>query len=318
MRRLLGVAAAALLAAACGLPFGLGLPSTTQLINGADDELAKASAFEMAGRFTTGSDSIQLDVQLTAPSTVQMTVTVSSIQREVIQIGGKVYNRGKDYVPTLLGTDTNGTALAHAVGSHWFTSKDAIPLDTSGFTVTSKLKTQFLSALTYNRKDNVSADGVDTAELSGSASILNITESSPYRLVRLRTAQGQTVSDVTNLDFVFTNYNKNFGTQAPTNVFDLDDPTTWPPYYFAESISISNGGCTHSSCWSGGPCSTPSDCQAKAMGWRSATLLSSVLKNHGGTTGASAPSPRSALRSARPTSRSRGPSRCPTSPRSRC
>ena len=69
---------------------------------------------------------------------------------------------------------------------------------------------------------------MDTAELSDSNDILNITEASPYQLVRLRTKPGKTVSDVKDGDLTFSNYNKNFNISVPTDAFNLDDPIDLP------------------------------------------------------------------------------------------
>ena len=259
-------AAAAVLAAACNLPFGIGLPSTTQLINGATDQLAKATSFEIAGSLTSGSDQVKFDAQFTAPSTLHMTRKVNGLDVEVIQIGGASYYRGKDYVTSVVGTNAVGQALTKYIGdTRWITSKAATPIDMSPLTNANQVKANFLSTLDMKRSDHVTVDGVDTAELSDSGSILNISESSPYQLIRLRTPAGKTVDGIKDLDIDFSNYGKAFGTAAPAAVFSLDDAATWPPYYTVSSISLER--------CSGDPCT-----------------VSVTVANQGGTSSGSAPS----------------------------
>jgi hypothetical protein len=265
MRRLVVVGAVGLMMAACGLPFGIGQASTSQLLNGATDNLAKSTTFEVAGSFTSGSDKIQLDLEFKAPSAVHMTRTVSGVKVEVISIGGTSYYRGKDFIPTVVGTDTLGQALTKYIGdTRWVTSKSATPIDMSGFTDANKVKASFLTTIGVQRKDSVTFNGQDTAELTGSGYILNITESSPYQLVRLRT-QGKGSSDFADADITFENYNKTFEISAPSDVFNLDDGNTWPPLYVVTAINLD--GCT------GDPCT-----------------LSATVTNNGGAKGASASS----------------------------
>jgi hypothetical protein len=265
MRRVVVVGALGLMLAACGLPFGIGQASTSQLINGAADTLAKAKSFEVTGTFTSDSDKYQIDLQYESSGTAHMDVTKGTTHLELLQINGKAYFRGKDFVASVAGTDTFGQALARAVGDKWFTSKDATPIDMSGFTDAAKVKANFLNTLSVTRKDNVTYNGQDTAELSDSDTILNITESSPYELLRLRTQPGKTVSGMTDADLAFSNYNKSFNIAGPTDVFQMDDPTTWPPYYVVTAVNLDR--------CSGDPCT-----------------VAATLKNNGGAKGAAAPS----------------------------
>jgi hypothetical protein len=259
------IGAASMLAAACSVPFlGPGLASTAQLINGAGDSITKASGFEMSGAFDGASGSYAMDLQYTAPTTAHVVMTRNNLQIEFIQVDGKVYYRGKDFIASQLGSNAGAQKILRAIGDRWFSSASATPVDMSGFTDASKVKASFLQDFTVARKDNVSSSGLMTAELSADSYVLNITESSPHRLVYLRTVLGKTVNNFTNIKLAFTNYNKSFGTVAPANVFDLDDKSTWPPLYTA--VSVENSRCSD-------PC-----------------VLSAVLRNDGGLTGASAPS----------------------------
>jgi len=166
--------------------------------------------------------------------------------------------------------DQLGPQLAKVVGDRWYTSKDAQPVDTSAITDANKVKANFLTTIATKRTDDVVVDGQNTAELTLSDFILNITEDSPYRLVRLRSANGKTVQGISKVDMRFMNYNKDFGLATPTNVFDFDDPTTWPPRYVVDSVSqkVIPGS---TSC--DDPC-----------------VLSAEVQNSGGLKGASAPS----------------------------
>ena len=263
--RLLVVVSAGLLAAGCGLPFGgPTLPTTAELINGAADGFGKATGLEVQGSFTQGTDNYTIDMQITPPSNAHITMTQNSLQIEANQVNGKVYYRGKAFVASVLGTSSSGQQIAKAVGGRWFTSRGATPIDVSGFTDASKVKANFLNTLTVKRKDNVTVNGVNTAELTADDYVLNISEASPHRLVYLTTVAGKSVQQLTNAKLGFSNYNKDFALQTPTNVFDVDDKTTWPPEYFR--VSISNSKCSD-------PC-----------------ILSAVFQNDGGLTGATAPS----------------------------
>jgi hypothetical protein len=121
-----------------------------------------------------------------------------------------------------------------------------------------------LTTSSLKRKDNVSTNGVMTAELTADDYILNISEASPYRLVSLRTAAGKTVQKLSDAQLTYTNYNKNFAIQAPTDAIDKNDHSTWPPLY--TRVSVNNSRCND-------PC-----------------ILTAVFRNDGGMAGASAPS----------------------------
>jgi hypothetical protein len=260
------VAAAGLLAAGCGLPFGgQSLASTPQLVNGAADGLAKATGFEVTGAATEEGASYTLDVQLTPPNTNHVTLTQNStLNVESVEVNGKVFYRGRAFIALLLGSGASDQQLAKAVGDRWFTSSSAVPFDTGAFTDASKVKDNFLSTSSMKRKDNVSSNGAMTAELTADDYILNITEASPYRLVMLRTAPGKTVQKLSDAKLSYGNYNKDFAIQTPTDVVDKDNHSTWPPMY--TRVSINNSRCDD-------PC-----------------ILSAKYRNDGGMTGASAPS----------------------------
>jgi hypothetical protein len=266
MRKVLVAGVVALIAAACGLPFGLGLPSTSQLINGADDTIAKTSGFEITGSFTQASDKYSVDMQYQASGpAVHMDVTKGSTHVEQLQVSGKVYARGQDVVGSYTGSDDFGQAAAKLIGSNYFTTKSLQRIDLSEITNADKVKANFLTSATYSRKDHEQVNGQDTAELSDSESILNITESSPFQLVRIRTKPGSSLSGTSDVDFTLRNYGKNFNLVTPAVTFDLDTFDGFPPFYsVAGSININ--GCNADPC-----------------------VISAVLVNKGGVTTASAP-----------------------------
>ena len=265
MRRFLVVAVVGFVASACSLPFGIGQASTSQLINGAADSLSKASGFEIAGKFTTSSTDFTIDIKYQSPSSAHVDLAFSGHTIEALQISSQTYYKGQDAATSFAGSDAFGQAAPKAIGDKWFTTSKATPIDLSGFTDPQKVKANFLNTVTVNRTDNVTVNGQDTAELSDSSSILNITEQSPYELVRVRSKPGVTVSDATNMDLVISNYNKSFGLSAPSGALNLDDPSTFPPFYVVNSVNI--GGCN------GDPCT-----------------VAATVQNKAGTTGASAPS----------------------------
>ena len=265
MRKVLIAAVVCFVAAACSLPFGIGQASTSQLVNGAADSLAKASGFEVSGKFTTGSNNFQVDIKYQSSGSAHVDVTVGTTHIEAIQSNGKVYYHGKDAAATFVGSDAFGQAQPTAVGDKWFTTSKATPIDMSGFTDASKVKANFLNTLSLSRKDDVTVNGVNTAELSDSETILNVTESSPYELVRLRTQPGKTSDNVSDMDLTFGSYNKDFGISVPTDALNLDDPSTFPPFYQVTAINLSR--------CNGDPCN-----------------VSATAQNEAGTKGASAPS----------------------------
>ena len=264
MLKLLVTSATALVIAACGLPFGLGRPSNAELENGAADNLAKATSFEAKGAFTEGATTYQFDVMHVAPATEDVQVTQGALTYEELQINGRFYYRGSQYLTSVI-----GNILVRGVGTRWFASNEITPIDLSPFIDANKVKA-FLNSGAGQRTDDVIVDGQGTAELTLSVGIVNITENSPYRVLRLRSVKGTTVGGVSGFDVMFTNYNKDFGIQAPTNAFDYDDPTTWPPLYHVDSVSQVAIPGTNS-------CNDP-------------CVLMAVVENMGGVNGASASS----------------------------
>lgn len=269
-KRILIAVAAALLAGGCGaLPFGSPGPKldpTPNLLNGAIDGLSKASSFEETGVFSEGSDNYSVDIQFTAPATFHANVQRNTMIFEMTQIDGKAYYRSVDLAALMLSSGETDLRLSHAIGDRWFTTKTSSPVDVGGSLANlSTIRATFFNTLGLKRKDNVVSGGANSAEFSGAGYTLDVSESAPHSLMSIRTAPGQAVlGDFINVDVAFTNYNKAFEIVAPTGVFDVDDPTTWPPLY--KRVSMSNSRCND-------PCT-----------------LTAVFQNAGGTAGAPAAS----------------------------
>jgi hypothetical protein len=219
----------------------------------------------VSGKFSTSADKFQVDIKYQKSGDAHVNITVGTTNIELIQSSGKVFYHGKDAAATFVGSDAFGQAEPTAVGDKWFTTTKATPIDMSGFTDASKVKANFLNTLSLSRKDDVTISGVNTAELSDSESILNITESSPYQLVRLRTQPGKTSSGASDMDLAFGSYNQDFKISAPTDALNLDDASTFPPFYQVTAINLSR--------CNGDPCN-----------------VSATVQNSAGSKGASAPS----------------------------
>jgi len=253
MRNLLITGAAALIFSACGLPFGLGHPSASQLENGAADYLAKAKSFEAKATFLDGPKAYSLDIEYAAPSTVHIGGTQGDNDLEMLSYNGKAYFKGQLFLNTVL-VDPNVQKVLKGARDRWVTSSQIAPIDTSAITDPTKTKL-LLSGGASNRQDDVTFNGLNTAELTLPAVIVNITEDSPYRLVRLRSIAGQSLGGESHVDVAFSNYNKDFGIHPPSDVFDFDDPTTWPPRYQIDAVhqqEASQGSC-------GDPCVLSAD-----------------------------------------------------------
>lgn len=265
-RNLLITGATALMISACALPFGLGRPSASQLESGAANYLAKAKSFEANATFMDGSKPYNLDIEYAAPSTVHIGGKQGDNDLEMLSYNGKAYFKGQLFLDTVL-ADPNAQKLLKGARDRWVTSSQIAPIDTSAISDPSKTKL-LLSGAASNRQDDVNVNGQNTAELTLPAVIVNITEDSPYRLVRLRSIPGQALGGESHLDVAFSNYNKDFGIQPPSDAFDLDDPTTWPPRYQIDAVhqqEASQGSC-------GDPC-----------------VLSADMENTGGLNGGPAP-----------------------------
>lgn len=267
MRKLLLTSAAALLIGACGLPFGIGHPSTSDLEKGAADSLASAKSFETKATYQDGGKAYDLDIEYARP-TIHIAGKQGDNEFEMLSFQNKTYYKGRAFLTSLL-VDPNAVMELKGSDDRWVTGTQLTPVDSSAITDPGKTRL-LLSGPAANRQDDVSFDGQNTAELTLPAAIVNITESTPYRLLRLRSIPGQSQEGVSNVDAAFSNYNQSFTIAAPTNAFDLDDPSTWPPLYRADSVHQETIPNTNS-------CNDP-------------CVLGATMENIGGVNGASSPS----------------------------
>jgi len=249
---------------ACEAPFGLGLPSTLALESGVAGSLSGAASFEIAGSYVDAGVRWTVDLQLVRPQTEHALVTQGTTQLEAVVVGGKAFFRGQDFLSVHLGAASSARTLVRAAGHAWWTGTTADLPDPTDFTNGARFRLTFLGPVVNLRTDHVDVGGVDAVELSGSRADVYVSEGAPYRLLRVHMARGAVVDGIAAADFRFSNFGRDFGIVAPTNVIDFSNLSTLPPLYTVESVDTS--GC-------GSPCS-----------------VSALVKNLGGKTGASAPS----------------------------
>jgi hypothetical protein len=236
------------LVAACSAPLGIGQTSTADLINTANSELDSAKSFEVSGRFSDAGKKYTMDLQLRRPSSVHLTMTINGVGLEAIEVGPKAYYRGADFLAQAAGPaagSPTGPRLVKAVGDRWWTASEKPAPDLSGLTDNQKLKANFLNSLLVNRKEHVTVSGLDTVELSGKDGTVNISDTTPHRLVRVQVPSGMTVDGYTDADLRFSNYGKDFSITAPSGVLDFSDPSTLPPLY--DVLSVDSSGCRSAS-----------------------------------------------------------------------
>jgi hypothetical protein len=125
-------------------------------------------------------------------------------------------------------------------------------------------RTTFLGAAVTKRSDNVTMDGLLTAELSGPRADIFIREEAPHYLVHVRLKPDAVIDGIAGADLSYSNFNGQLEIAPPTDVIDFSNLTTLPPIYSVVSVDTSR-------------CTTP-------------CAVSAVVKNLGGSTGAQAPS----------------------------
>jgi hypothetical protein len=276
----LGAAAVMTALAACDLPFGLGQASTRSLEDGAVAGLDAAKSFRVTGSYTDQSmilgapassartqpvaARVTIDLELVKPSTEHVVVNASGTKVEAIVIGNDAFFRGNQFLSQHMGSDPLSRNLVKVAGNSWWKGPAGDVPRLADLTVGSTFRSTFLGTSVTQRADHVSVDGLDTVDLSGPRADVNIAASPPYRLIRVRLKHGVTVDGVTDADFRFADYDREFGIAAPTDVIDFSNLSTLPPLYTV--VSVDTLGC-------GSPCS-----------------VSVLLRNLGGLSAAQAPS----------------------------
>ena len=269
------VAGAAVLAAlsSCDLPFDLGQPTTRALETGAADGLTTAQSFEIIGTYTgpgavlpvasgartsapSPATTWTIDLQLARPDTEHIVVSADNVKLEAIILSSGAYYRGHDFLAQHMGTDPLSQNLVKAAGDSWWKGSSTIVPRLPDFTGGVSFRTTFLGTAVTQRTDHVSVDGVDAVELSGPRADVYIAASSPYRVLRVHLKNGVVVDGISAGDLRYSNFDKDFGIVAPTDVIDFSNLSTLTPIYTV--VSVDTSGC-------GSPC-----------------VVSASLKNLGG------------------------------------
>ena len=257
-------AAVMILVPACEGPFGLGLPSTRALESGAADGLSGGRSFEIAGAYTTNGASWAVDLQLAGPGTEHALVAQGSLKLEAIIIGGAAYFRGQDFLSQHLGSASAARTLVQAAGNAWWKGPATDAPSILDFTDADRMRATFLGSVVRSRADHRTVDGVDVAQLSGPRADVYISEAAPHRVVRIRLNKGAVIDWISDADIGYSSYGKDFKIQRPSDVIDFSNLSTLPPLYTVVSVDTSKCAST--------------------------CVVSAVVKNLGGKTGARAPS----------------------------
>ena len=255
-----------MLLAACDLPFGLGLPSTRALENGASDGLAGAKSVEITGSYAESGHGWKVDLQVARPSLEHVLVSDGTVKLEaIIVIGTAAYFRGRDFLSQHLGSDPAAQSLVAAAGDAWWKGSAALAPNLSDFTDGARFKTTFLGSAITQRTDHVSVDGIAAIDLAGPRADVFIAEAAPYQLLRIKMKTGAEADGATDADLRFTNFGRDFGIVVPTDVIDFADLSTLPPSY--TMVSVDTSACGAPTC-----------------------VVTADVKNLGGRIGAKAPS----------------------------
>lgn len=278
------VAVAALALSACDLPFGIGTPTTRSLESGVEDSLNSSSSFEINGRYRQvevapaaplvsgarvappeAGAAWSIDLQMSAqPAAEHLVLSTAGVKLEAIVLPANAYFRGQDFLAEFLGGDPQSSQLAKAAGNAWWKGPNGLVPRLPDLTNGTAFRAAFLGSAATTRTEHVSVDGVDTVELSGKRADVYIASAPPFELVRLVMQRHVTVDGIGEADLHYSNFGKDFGIAVPSDVINFSNLSTLPPIYTVVSVDTSH--CTS-------PC-----------------VVSALLKNLGGPTGASAPS----------------------------
>jgi hypothetical protein len=256
----LAAAATAVVLSACDLPFGLGLPSTRTLENGAAGSLSGANSFEITGSYSDAQAVWTMDLQLVRPDTEHLIASSSDVKLEAIVIGDAGYFRGQQFLAQHMPSDQISQNLVKVAGNMWWKGPAFTLQPMPDFTDGTSFKSTFLGATVTKRTDHASVDGVPAIEMTSPRADVFIAATAPYRVLRVHLAKGAVIDGIADADFHFGNFDKNFQIAAPADVIDFSNLSTLPPVYTVIFVDTSQ-------------CATP--CR-----------LSATLKNVGGLKGA--------------------------------
>ena len=248
---------------ACEGPFGIGLPSTRSLEQGARDSLS-FNRYEMSGSYVEAGGQVSIDVQFDRPSNQKITVESSKVKLDAIILGDKAYYRGQEFLAAHIGSDPLSQNLAKAAGNAWWRGAPGAIPDMQDLTEADAFARTFLGPAVSTRTDHVVVDGVDAVDLAGRRADVYIAMADPHRLLGVRFDGTTSVDGIEQATLTYSNFGKDFGIVAPSDVIDFSNLSTLPPVY--QVVSVDTSKCAN-------PC-----------------LVSAVLKNLGGATGAKGPS----------------------------
>jgi len=280
LRLMLGAALVAGLAA-CDLPFGLGTATERALEGGAEASLG-SSSFELTGTYAgpgvavpshvsgaranpaPSSTTWSIDLQTAGPAKQHVVIGGTNMKVEAIVLGSDAYFRGNQFLSDHMGDDALSRGLVNAAGNSWWKGAAGLVPQLPDFTNAASFKATFLGSAVTGRADNFSVDGIGAVKLSGPRADVYIASASPNRLLVLQLKKGVVIDGVSDAEFKYTNFTKDFGIAAPADVIDFSNLSTLPPIYTVVSVDTSRCG---------SPCA-----------------VSALLKNLGGMTGAKAAS----------------------------
>jgi len=299
--RILAAVACLLALTACDPTLGIGLPGERALEDGAVATLGKATSFEIVGSYGDDGGRWIIDLQVVRPNTEHIVLTGPDQKIEAIVLGGRGYFRGQQFLAQHLGNDPLSLDLLRAEGNSWWNGPVAyfprLPDLTDGAT----FRSTFLGSASSTRTDHHSVDAVDAVELSGARADVFIASSPPFSLLRVHMKKGVVIDGLGEADLTYGAYNRDFAIKAPTDVIDFSNLSALPPLYTVVSVdtleclspspspSVSPSPLPSPSV-SPPPSVFPSPSAAPSTLATSTCVVSALLKNLGGPTGAQAPS----------------------------
>ena len=277
------LAGAVLTLSACDLPFGIGSPTTRALESGAATSLQQRT-FEVTGVYTqtvvapappivsgarVSAPAVgtrwSIDLQLSnQPPARRMSVSNGDVKLDAIVLPSVAYFSGQAFLLQFLGGDPRSRDLARAAGNGWWKGPAGLVPQLVDLTSAVSFRNTFLGSAIASRTDHRTIDGLDAVELSGPRADVYIASAPPNRLLRLVIHKRVKIDGIGESDLHYSNYDKEFNIAAPADVIDFSNLSTLPPIYSVLSVDTSKCG---------SPC-----------------VVSALLKNLGGPTGARAPS----------------------------
>jgi hypothetical protein len=255
----------------CQAPFGLGEPSTRSLETGLVNSLTAAKSLEVTGSYSEAGGQWLIDLQLVRPGTQHIVVSNADLKLEAAiffdPAGLNVtdaYFRGNQFLSQHMGPDAASRNLVRAAGNAWWKGAAGQVPQLTNFTDGANFESTFLGTSVTKRVDHVSVDGLDAVSLSGPRAEVFAAAAAPHQLLRVRLQKGATVDGVSDANFQYANFDKDFKIAKPTDVIDFSNLSTLPPIYTVVSVDTSRCGAT--------------------------CVVSAVVKNLGGKVGAQAPS----------------------------